>query len=131
MNMKFALIDKHAGYDNVQPRANTKKLLENGTISKEIASRAERLEGAHLNGNEILPLWIGAVLAGNFAGISNHTLNVASAIFIALRVSYNYIYTNATTAAASRLRTIVWLLSMGVPLYLLVKSGNIVRSKGA
>jgi len=84
-----------------------------------------------LNGNAILPLWIGAVLAGNFAGISNHTLNVASAIFIALRVSYNYIYTNATTAAASRLRTIVWLLSMGVPLYLLVKSGNIVRSKGA
>jgi len=131
MNMKFALIDKYMGYNNVQPRANTKKIFESETIPKGVAARAERLEGAHLNGNEILPMWIGAVLAGNFAGVPNETLNTASAVFIALRVTYNYIYTNTTTAPASWFRTAVWFSSMGVPIYLLVKAGNLVRSKGA
>lgn len=100
---------------SLQPRANTKRILESGTVPKDIAERAERMEGAHLvsavhvhrfqlltfpkNGNEMLPLWVGAVvrsrcisssqkwhelilatqLAGNFAGIDNQTLNIASA----------------------------------------------------
>lgn len=99
---------------SLQPRANTKRILESGTVPKDIAERAERMEGAHLvsavhvhhfhlltyqkNGNEMLPLWVGAVvrsrlyliltrmhelilatqLAGNFAGIDNQTLNIAS-----------------------------------------------------
>jgi len=127
--MKFALIDKYLGYNNVQPRANTKKFAENGSVPKEIAERAERLEGAHLNGNEILPMWVGAVLAGNFVGIPNETMNTASALFIGLRVLYNYIYTTHSSMAVSRVRTGVWLSSMGVPIYLLVKAGNIVNSK--
>ncbi len=44
----FTRIQLVFSFDSVQPRANTKKLLENGTISKEIVARAERLEGAHL-----------------------------------------------------------------------------------
>ncbi|KLO19331.1 hypothetical protein SCHPADRAFT_935405 [Schizopora paradoxa] len=131
MNMKFRLITKHMGYNNCQPRANTKKILESGSVPKDIAARAERLEGAHLNGNEILPMWIGAVLAGNLVGLPNSTLNTASAVFIALRICYNTIYINHTTAGLSNLRTVVWLASMGVPITLFVKAANLLHSKSA
>ncbi|KAL5499205.1 hypothetical protein ACEPAH_1723 [Sanghuangporus vaninii] len=127
MNMKFALIQKTVGYNNLQPRANTKRIMENPSVPRDVAERVERLEGAHLNGNEILPLWIGAVLAGNMAGISNKTLNIASAGFIATRMLYNYVYINQSTVRASWTRSALFFTSLGFPMYLLVKAGNLVR----
>ncbi|KAL5523224.1 hypothetical protein ACEPAF_1491 [Sanghuangporus sanghuang] len=130
MNVKFALIQKTMGYNKIvslQPRANTKRIMEDPSVPRDVAERVERLEGAHLNGNEILPLWIGAVLAGNMAGISNKTLNIASAGFIATRMLYNYVYINQSTVRASWTRSALFFTSLGFPMYLLVKAGNLVR----
>ncbi|KAI5122626.1 hypothetical protein M0805_008715 [Coniferiporia weirii] len=128
MNMKFALIDKTIGYNNLQPRSNTKRLLEDPKVPREIALRAERLEGAHLNGNEVFPLWVAAVLAGNHAGISNGTLNFVSAAFISFRLLYNYVYITQSTSAISWVRSTIFFTSLGFPMYLLIKAGNIVRN---
>ncbi|EJC98315.1 uncharacterized protein FOMMEDRAFT_23854 [Fomitiporia mediterranea MF3/22] len=127
MNVKFALIDKTIGYNNLQPRANTKRITEDEKVPRDVAERVQRLEGAHLNGNEILPLWIGAVLAGNMAGITNKTLNIASAGFIATRMLYNYVYINQKTVGVSWLRTALFFTSIGFPMYLFVKAGNLLR----
>lgn len=38
-------------------------------MPKEALARYERAEAAHLNGMESAPFFVGAVLAGNFAGL--------------------------------------------------------------
>lgn len=53
-------------WDNTNPR-NTSYL--EGKVPKEALARYERAEAAHLNGMESAPFFIGAVLAGNFAGL--------------------------------------------------------------
>ncbi|THH04393.1 hypothetical protein EW145_g5550 [Phellinidium pouzarii] len=129
LSLQYFLIDKTIGYNNLQPRSNTKRLVEDSCIPREVALRVERLEGAHLNGNEVLPLWIGAVLAGNQAGISNETMNAASVGFIVSRFLYNYVYINHTTSSLSWLRSALFFTGLGFPMYLFVKAGNIVRER--
>ncbi|KAH8108764.1 hypothetical protein DFH11DRAFT_1843399 [Phellopilus nigrolimitatus] len=127
MNVKFALIEKTIGYNNLQPRSNTKRLLESANVPREVAERAERLEGAHLNGYEVLPLWVGAVIAGNQVGIDNKTLNITSAGFILLRLLFNYVYINQSTPTVSWIRSALFFSGVGFPMYLFVKAGNILR----
>ncbi|KII87936.1 hypothetical protein PLICRDRAFT_111654 [Plicaturopsis crispa FD-325 SS-3] len=123
MNMKLRALKSTIGYNNVNPRANLDRLAGKEGISPEFAARIARMEGAHQNGNEMLPVWIGAILAGNQAGLDAWTLNVASVIFLTLRVLYNYVYINKSGG----LRTLVWVLGMIVPMTLYVKAGNKAR----
>ena len=78
---QFLAIDKAIGYNkcvelscqkyrrnaniclSVQPRSNTSKLANNKQISPELAARIQRMEGAHLNGNEAFPLWVAAIVS--------------------------------------------------------------------
>jgi len=78
------------------------------------------MEGAHVNGNESLPLWVGAVLAGNYAGLEQSILNKVAIFYILSRCLYNYVYINHTTALQSRLRTAIWTIGFLAPMYLLV-----------
>ncbi|EIN08260.1 hypothetical protein PUNSTDRAFT_120682 [Punctularia strigosozonata HHB-11173 SS5] len=127
MNAKFALINKTIGYNNLKPRQNTQVIASDPKVSPETAARAARMEGAHLNGNEMLPLWIGAVLAANFAGLSNRTLNLSSAAFISLRVLYNYFYINQKTEAQSWFRSAIFFAALPIPLTLFIKAANKLR----
>ncbi|TDL22784.1 hypothetical protein BD410DRAFT_788108 [Rickenella mellea] len=131
MNLKFSLIARTIGYNNVQPRANTGRMVNNRAVPKDVAAQAERMEGAHLNGNEMLPIWIAAVLAGNQAGVAQETLNSVSVAFIVTRILYNYVYITHTTQLASTLRTGLWSISLSLPMYLIVKAGNILRTRGS
>ncbi|KZT24838.1 hypothetical protein NEOLEDRAFT_1178919 [Neolentinus lepideus HHB14362 ss-1] len=130
MKMKVRLMDQTIGYNKVQPRANTQKIGKDAGTSPEVANRVARMEGAHLNGNEILPLWIGAVALGNHARLSNKAVNIASIAFITLRVLYNYVYINGTTTNQAHLRTLIWLSSVAVPMTLIIQSANTVRQLG-
>ncbi|KAJ7474118.1 hypothetical protein FB451DRAFT_284523 [Mycena latifolia] len=119
MTLKHATIKKVKGWDNVQPRANTSRVAADKTVPPAIAARIERMEGAHLNGNENFPIWVAAVLAGNFAGLDNRTLNVVSIAYICGRVLFNLIYINQQTHVQSVMRTIVFFSSLSLPMYLL------------
>ncbi|EPQ50925.1 hypothetical protein GLOTRDRAFT_141378 [Gloeophyllum trabeum ATCC 11539] len=120
--LRTSYITKVAGrFNNADPRGNVKRLLEK---NPEAGARAARMEAANANGNEILPLWAAAVLAGNYAGLENKTLNVCSAAFIALRALYNYIYVNQKTHSQGNLRTITWFAGVFIPLGLLIKAAN-------
>jgi len=107
-------------YDPVQPRDNLDRLAAAGGISKDLAARIRRMEGAHINGNESVPLWIGAVLAGNYAGLEQSTLNKVAIFYILSRCLYNYVYINHTTTLQSGFRTAIWTTGFLAPMYLLV-----------
>jgi len=113
---------KGFSYDPVQPRDNLERFSATEGIPEELSARIRRMEGAHVNGHENLPLWIGAVLAGNYAGLEQSTLNKVAIFYILSRCLYNYIYINHTTVFQSRLRTAIWTIGFLAPMYLLVIS---------
>ncbi|KAI0082387.1 hypothetical protein K474DRAFT_1702908 [Panus rudis PR-1116 ss-1] len=125
---RAGLIDQTIGFDNTLPRANVGRLHEYPDVSPEVTERAERLEGAHKNSLEILPLWIGAVLTGNIAGLDDVFLNIASASFLGLRLLYNFIYVNQKSNRQGTLRSITWLAGLSIPITVIVRAANRLRS---
>lgn len=59
-------------YLSVQPRSNITKVVNNKNISPELAARIQRMEGAHLNGNEAFPLWVAAIVSVITACVQEH-----------------------------------------------------------
>ncbi|KAJ7323608.1 hypothetical protein DFH08DRAFT_787877 [Mycena albidolilacea] len=82
------------------------------------------MEGAHLNGMENFPLWAAVVLAGNFSGLDNYTLNVVAISYVFGRGLYNYVYINQETRAQSAMRSLVFFSILSLPLYLLISAAN-------
>jgi len=128
MNAKFRLIGRTTGYDNVEPRSNLERFSKK--VPAETAALARRYEGAHQNGFEILPIWIGAVLAANFANLETTTVNTVSAGFLAIRLLYNYVYINQKTEGAAAVRSLLFFTGLAAPMYLLIKAGNTLRLQG-
>ncbi|KAJ6554569.1 hypothetical protein B0H19DRAFT_150669 [Mycena capillaripes] len=124
--MKTILIQRTRGYNdlNLAPRQSTSRVVSDKAISPAVAARILRMEGAHLNGYENLPIWIAAVLAGNIARLDNYTLNVASLLYIGGRITYNYIYFNQATEFQSWVRTAVYFGTLSLPMYLIFKSAE-------
>ncbi|KAJ7270724.1 hypothetical protein B0H12DRAFT_1229208 [Mycena haematopus] len=118
------LIHKTRGYNNVEPRQSTSRIATDKGLQPAVAARILRMEGAHLNGYENLPIWIAAVLAGNIARLDNYTLNVVSLLYIGGRITYNYIYFNHTTEFQSLLRTGVYFGTLSMPMYLIFKAAT-------
>ncbi|KAJ7456905.1 hypothetical protein FB451DRAFT_598016 [Mycena latifolia] len=124
VTMKTILIQQVKGYNNLEPRPNTSRIGTDKAIPPAVAARILRMEGAHLNGYENFPIWIAAVLAGNMAGLDNYTLNVTSLLYIAGRVTYNYIYFNQATEFHSWVRTGVFFSTLSLPMYLIFKAAG-------
>ncbi|KAF8155925.1 hypothetical protein B0H34DRAFT_514162 [Crassisporium funariophilum] len=110
---KFMTIDNSVGYNNVQPRSNTARMATEKSISPAMAARIQRMEGAHLNGNEAMPLWFAAVLAGNYTGLDNHWMNTMSAAYVVTRILFNQVYVNHNHAAKGWLRSFLYFLGLG------------------
>jgi len=127
--LKGFVMRKVGEFNNVQPRGNVALFAEREDASPELAARFARMEGAHLNGLENLPFFGLAVLAGNYAGIDNYTLNIVSSLYILTRILYNYVYISHTTERGSTLRTLVWLISLGFPFYLFFKAVQLLGEK--
>ncbi|KZV97390.1 hypothetical protein EXIGLDRAFT_642316 [Exidia glandulosa HHB12029] len=113
------------GWNNLEPRTNLERLEKDPKVDKAFLLRLVRLEGAHQNGLEALPLWASAVIAGNMVGMNNRTLNIYSALFVGGRVLFNYIYVAQKTKAHSYVRCVVWATTTGISLYMLVQSALI------
>ncbi|GJE85339.1 MAPEG family protein [Phanerochaete sordida] len=122
--IRFIQMSNTIGYNNVLPRANMARLKDNQKLDQATRDRLARMIGAHENGMENLPLWIGAVLAGYIAGLPHSTLNTFALGYVGLRVLYNFIYINHTSEAVSNLRSLTFFTGLAFPLTLLVKSAN-------
>ncbi|KAJ7474132.1 hypothetical protein FB451DRAFT_1398130 [Mycena latifolia] len=64
--------------NSLQPRGNTSRVSADKQVPAAISARIERMEGTHLNDNKNFPIWVAAVLVGNFARLDNYTMNVIS-----------------------------------------------------
>ncbi|CAA7267303.1 unnamed protein product [Cyclocybe aegerita] len=123
----YMLVGQRA-FTNLQPRTNIAR-MQVKNVPADLAARIARMEGAHINGLENLPFFGLAVLAGNYAGVDDKALNIASGLYLVWRIVFNYLYFNQTTPGAAGLRSMTWLTSLAFPFYLFIKSAQLLSQK--
>ncbi|KZS96275.1 hypothetical protein SISNIDRAFT_482860 [Sistotremastrum niveocremeum HHB9708] len=129
---RYSIITQHLPAENVMlaPRS----AVENHAKSKaprELVEKAVRMQGAHQNGYEVLPIYIGAVLAATYSELDNYTVNLACLAFLVSRVIYNYIYINQYNTTWANSRTFVWFFGICTTFYLYIASCNQLRAATA
>ncbi|KXN86803.1 hypothetical protein AN958_09599 [Leucoagaricus sp. SymC.cos] len=100
-SMKFMLIDKTIGYNNVQPRANLARASDHKNIPPKLAAKLQRMEGAH-QASSIT--YLSVKIVANIAGLDNAFLNKMSLAYIAARILYNQIYIHQEKPSTSWIR---------------------------
>jgi uncharacterized MAPEG superfamily protein len=99
---------KQGGYDNRQPRV----------WAQQLSGWQQRAHAAHLNGFEILPLFISAIFVARHAQVASSLIDQLALAFIALRVIYVAMY----ILNAHLFRSLVWTAGVGVCVSLFVLS---------
>jgi len=115
-------------WDNHNPRGIDAATMYKKSVPAAVFAKFEKAEGAHKNGMENLPLFIGAVILGNMAKLESSTLNTVVGSYLALRVVYTALYIKTTKNSYSYARTTVWGLSTSLLFYLIVKAANKMAS---
>lgn len=93
------------GFDNKHPRA---------WLASQTDWRA-RANAAQANSFEALPFFIGAVVIAHQLGAYQARLDVLAALFVVLRLVYILLY----VANQASLRSVVWLLGLGLNIAIL------------
>ncbi|KAF2132410.1 hypothetical protein P153DRAFT_355018 [Dothidotthia symphoricarpi CBS 119687] len=99
------------------------------TVPAETLATFERAEAAHKNALENAPLFIGAVLAGNMAGLSASTMNLSLGAYLGLRVLYTVLYVNTTRNKTASLRSLVWAVQTLILFGVYITAGNKMMAK--
>lgn len=110
-------------WNNVSPRSSTWDEALRKSTPREIYARYERGEAAHKNGMENLPLFVGAVLAGNFAKLETRTLNLFVVLFLLIRSLYTLCYVSISSQRLSYLRSTTWFAGAALCMGMFVKAG--------
>jgi hypothetical protein len=69
-------------------------------------------------------------LAGTHAGVPANQMNTLAIEYIGVRLLYNVLYMTVRNETVSYLRTGAWCWSVAIPLYGLVRAGNLVVGGG-
>ncbi|KXS18272.1 hypothetical protein M427DRAFT_54073 [Gonapodya prolifera JEL478] len=101
--------------------ANVRKDLSQLKLSTAQAQLIGRLDAAHYNAQEILPLWAAAILYALHIGAPKDELDQISTVFLASRVLYTLVYAWANTQTKSLVRSAVWLGTSWIPVYIFFK----------
>ncbi|KDR80166.1 hypothetical protein GALMADRAFT_242430 [Galerina marginata CBS 339.88] len=128
-SLKFLKIDNTIGYVNTRPRWNNANNLKE-KLPANLTTRFERMEGAHNNGNEAMPLWFAAVIAGNIAGLDNRYLNTMALTYVATRFAYNTVYIYYNDLGKGWARTFLYFFGLSYPLRILFKAAAKVAATG-
>lgn len=96
---------REGGYDNVNPRAWQARQ----------EGRAAWAYAAQANSFEALPLFVAAVLVAHQMGANQAIVDALSVAFVTLRI----IYIGAYLGGRASLRSLVWVLALGVNIALL------------
>ncbi|KAF1958558.1 hypothetical protein CC80DRAFT_591513 [Byssothecium circinans] len=111
-------------WDNVNARGTGTVASYQKVASAEVFARFERAKAAHKNGLESAPFFIGAMIAGNLAGLPADTMNFAAGGFLALRILYTFVYINTTRQRYSYFRSFTWWVGSLLWLRIYWKAGN-------
>ncbi|SPL71841.1 MAPEG family protein [Acinetobacter stercoris] len=106
----FTIIAKIAGGFKIKDNQNPREFLAKST------GLAARANAAQQNSFESLPLFLAAVLMAEYMVIDQTLIMTFGLAYIILRIIYGICY----LANWSTLRSIIWLLSMLCPIFLLL-----------
>ncbi|CAN9316293.1 unnamed protein product [Alternaria alternata] len=107
--------------DNANPRGASTLEFYRKCCPGPLYTKAERAEACHRNNMENAPFYIGAILAGNLAGLD-------AGAYIGLRLVYSFMYVKIQTNTPSYLRSVTWITSVAVLMTMFVKAGNKMNS---
>jgi uncharacterized MAPEG superfamily protein len=100
----LGLAKRHKGYDNAYPR-------DPGFFKSGFRAR---VYGAHSNGLEALPFFIGAIILAEIHGANQVYLNGMAVGFIALRVAYTWAYIADKPGLRSAIWGVGFLVNIGI-----------------
>ncbi|CAG8950057.1 hypothetical protein HYFRA_00008289 [Hymenoscyphus fraxineus] len=116
-------------WDNTSPRsAEWEERVRKSTTSEQYNTYI-RSRAAHKNGFETLPLFIGAILAGNAAKLGPEYMNMFVGVNLVLRVVYTIVYVRTTKNSSSYFRTVVWFAECYYCLWVFTKSGLVLMEE--
>ncbi|WWC89062.1 uncharacterized protein L201_003980 [Kwoniella dendrophila CBS 6074] len=110
-------------WDNREPKGNIAK-VKDAKLSPNAQGKFLRAEAAQENGLQNLPLFIGAILVGNFARLPNSVLNNTAAFYLVTRLVYSFLYINNTSLFAANLRSATFLTGVATWMSLFIRAGN-------
>ncbi|KAK8124873.1 uncharacterized protein PG998_000632 [Apiospora kogelbergensis] len=110
--------------DRANPRQFHESISKNDKVDKVTKGRILRSHAAAQNGYETLPLFTGAVIASNMAGVPTSTINLLSLAYLGSRVLYNVIYIHLQeNRKFATPRSLAWMVSIGCWFTLYVQAG--------
>jgi uncharacterized MAPEG superfamily protein len=139
--------------NNTNPRGTATLSHYRKICPTNVFEKAERAEACHMNSMENAPFFIGAVVAGNFAGLSPckpffpdylirgmqekkgvlmhalaATMNTVAGAYLGLRVLYSVLYINVEDTKTSFLRSGTWFAGVVLLATTYVKAGMAMNS---
>ncbi|KAF8853971.1 hypothetical protein BDZ45DRAFT_677309 [Acephala macrosclerotiorum] len=103
-----------------QPKFNNLVESLRKSTPADIFNRYERARACHRNGMENLPLFIGAILAGNTAKLDTNAFVVG---YLLSRIAYTLAYINVSNPKISYIRSIFWNVGPMWCLWVFVEGG--------
>jgi uncharacterized MAPEG superfamily protein len=94
-------------WNKSNPRPSKWDAILRESTPAEVYGRYERAEAAYKNGMENLPVFVGAVLAGNIANVNTSTLNAFVVSYLCLHLAYTVIYISVSSHRFSLFRTAI------------------------
>ncbi|EPQ28019.1 uncharacterized protein PFL1_04346 [Pseudozyma flocculosa PF-1] len=115
--------------DNVYPRQDlhgdrAERHVATGKLTRAQLNRLRRWEAAHYNSVDHLPVFVGAVLSLQLAGVPNRLTNRVCAVYLAARAAYAGLYITVESEGLSWLRTLAWWTSNLTCIYAFVESAK-------
>ncbi|KAI0199649.1 hypothetical protein F4808DRAFT_203395 [Astrocystis sublimbata] len=112
-------------YDVANPRKFAEYVEKDDKLDKQTKNKISRSEAAVANAFETLPLFVGAVIAANYASVPVETINTLVGSYLGSRVAYNvtYIWLQENRKLAP-LRSVFWMVGIFSWVTLFIKAGN-------
>ncbi|KAK9485521.1 hypothetical protein V1527DRAFT_132691 [Lipomyces starkeyi] len=110
-----------APFSNVIPRLNFND-LDAKQVPRHIQRIAAKCQGAHRNGHECFPLFVGAVLTMNLSSVPYYKRNLYGLSYALLRILFNTLYITVSSERISLLRSLVWNIANIVTFVMVIES---------
>ncbi|RMZ69013.1 ADP-ribosylation factor [Pyrenophora seminiperda CCB06] len=116
-------------WDNRNPRSSDMKARLKQRIPGKTYAMYERMEACHANGMENLPLFLGAVVLGNMAGLEEVQLSRFVTCFLAVRVAYTVAYMTTCTQLPTLIRSGLWITGVGMCFDTMIRAAAAMNTK--
>ncbi|EKG19290.1 Membrane-associated eicosanoid/glutathione metabolism (MAPEG) protein [Macrophomina phaseolina MS6] len=117
-SISYATKGQPSKWDNRNPRSEALKAGLSKRLDAKQYATYERLEAAHANSMENMPIFIAAIVLGNLAGLHKvegaDGLNWFAGAFLLVRAAYIVVYVANDTQAKSYLRSVLYFIGVGL-----------------